>query len=241
MKKLFWILSIMAALHTIAEEEIPCPEGMDFNQYLVLSTEGGFLYKPHTGYGAFVFVNSQNKVSTDEIKKIQAVISDEVWVELKFSDTDIPGEAKIEIVDNLNNESTLAIYPDEKRAVVNVAALSNDNPTSDALAARTRKEALRAFSFLAGISGGGRPGTLLDVMTDMKRLDAAEEVVPGELVIRNEDYLKRSGIKPYIRMTYRDACQEGWAPQPKNAFEQKIWDEVHTIPAKPIKIKYQKK
>ena len=34
------------------------------------------------------------------------------------------------------------------------------------------------------------------------------------------------GITPYRRTTYREACQEGWAPQPTNDVQKAIWEQV---------------
>ena len=45
------------------------------------------------------------------------------------------------------------------------------------------------------------------------------------------------GIKRIRWLTYRDACQRGVAPEPANAEQKAIWDEVHAIPTEPIKIK----
>ena len=41
--------------------------------------------------------------------------------------------------------------------------------------------------------------------------------------------------------TYRQACQEGWAPAPKNDEQKAIWNQVHAIPDKPIKIEFDPK
>lgn len=224
-----------------ATEPPPCPPGMDINEYLVLCTDGGFLYRPKSGYGSFCFINSQTRIARTELEKVRPILAQEIWVKVDFSDKkDAKAEIVTEIVDR-PNESALAIYPDDKRATVNVAALAKDSPTPEILASRTRKEMLRAFSFLTGISGGGIPGRLMDVMTDLGRLDAAKEAAPGELVLRYNSYLQRSGIKPYERVTYREACEEGWAHKPTNSWEQAVWKQVHEKPTKGLKIKYDPK
>ena len=40
--------------------------------------------------------------------------------------------------------------------------------------------------------------------------------------------------------TYKKACQEGWAPNPTNEWQQAIWDETRQLPTKPIKIEFDK-
>ena len=44
------------------------------------------------------------------------------------------------------------------------------------------------------------------------------------------------GIVPPRKTTYREACEQGWAPKPANAVQQKVWDEVHAMPTEPMKI-----
>ena len=46
------------------------------------------------------------------------------------------------------------------------------------------------------------------------------------------------GIVRTTRMTYRKACEEGWAPPPTNDIQKAIWEKVHSIPDKPLKIKF---
>lgn len=236
----FCALAVPCASLAGETKEIPCPPGMDFGEYMLLSTEGGYLYRPNIGRGKFAFVNKQERVPLSELMKVRPIINDEIWVELEFATSESKAEIQAEIVDR-PNETTLAIYPDDKRAVVNVAALAKDGPKPDVLASRARKEMLRAFSFLAGISGGGVPGRIMDVMSDFSRLDAATEAIPGELVIRNAEYLRRSGIEPHKRVSYRTACEEGWAHKPTNVWEKAIWDQVHEKPTKGLKIKYDPK
>ena len=57
---------------------------------------------------------------------------------------------------------------------------------------------------------------------------------------RFRNYLAPLGVTPATHMSYANAVYEGWAPAPTNAVQQKIWDEAHTPPSKPIKITYDK-
>lgn len=216
----------LAATFAVAEQ-VPktCPPGMDEDEFAFLSTEGGTAYKPGTGYGAFLFLNSQSRVPRSELELVRPAIATEIDVEVKISEKRLQAEIVTELVDR-PGEPGLAIYPEEKRATVNVAALLKDNPSAKLLASRTRKEMLRAFSYLTGITGGGTSGHLMDIMTDMKRLDAAPEMVPGELVLRFDDFIVRSGVKPYERYTYKQACEEGWAAKPTNMWQRAIWEKV---------------
>ena len=42
-------------------------------------------------------------------------------------------------------------------------------------------------------------------------------------------------------MTYKSACQEGWAPEPTNDVQRTIWKQVHAVPDKPITIEFDPK
>ena len=236
------VISILAFAYVVNAKpvdmpECKCPAGMDYADFLFLRTEGGNVYRPKSGFGTFLFVNNQSRVPAGEIEKVKPIIAGEIWIDVRFTKSNTTAEITTEIVD-LADGPSLSIFPDNKRAVVNVSALAKDNPTAGVLAARTRKEMLRAFSFLTGITGGGTPGGIMDVMSDMKRLDEAREEIPGELVIRFKNYLKRSGVKPYEQVTYRQACEEGWAMPPTNEWEKRVWNDVHSIPDKPMKITF---
>ena len=54
-------------------------------------------------------------------------------------------------------------------------------------------------------------------------------------------YLKGYGITPKAYSTYKKACEEGWAPQPVNDAQRKIWNQVHAIPDKPLTIEFDPK
>lgn len=232
--------SVLICASLLQAEEIKIPEGMTPQQFQVLYMDGGYIYKPGTGHGAFLFINSQRRVSLKDLEQVREKIANEIWVEVKFSTSNETAEITTEIVD-IPKMPRLAIYPDDKKAVVNVAALAVDNPSAELLASRVRKEMLRAFTYLAGITGGGKAGHPLDVMTDLKRLDESKEMISGDLVVRFTDFIQRSGIKPYKRYTYRKACEEGWAPPPANKYQQAIWDKVRATPKNPMKIKFDPK
>ena len=47
---------------------------------------------------------------------------------------------------------------------------------------------------------------------------------------------------PILRpTTYAAACRMGWAPPPTNDIQRVIWDKVHAVPAKPMKIEFDPK
>lgn len=50
-------------------------------------------------------------------------------------------------------------------------------------------------------------------------------------------HLPEIGVECAKRITYREACQRGIAPQPTNEFQKAIWDQIHELPSEPITIK----
>ena len=42
-------------------------------------------------------------------------------------------------------------------------------------------------------------------------------------------------------MTYKEACEEGWAPAPTNEIQKAIWDKVRATPKNPMKIEFDPK
>ena len=83
---------------------------------------------------------------------------------------------------------------------------------------------------------------LLGPITSLKGLDNIDsEAVSPEPAPKIAKHLTKLGILPFKRVTYRQACQEGWAPPPQNEFQKSIWQKVHSIPDNPITIEYDPK
>ena len=76
----------------------------------------------------------------------------------------------------------------------------------------------------------------------LAELDAISATTPWPLQHNAMvDRLEKRGVKMVKVGTYRQACQEGWAPAPKNDEQKAIWNQVHAIPDKPIKIEFDPK
>ena len=65
--------------------------------------------------------------------------------------------------------------------------------------------------------------------------------LPVDVIKRFGPYLEGYGVNPEKIVSYRKACEEGWAPQPTNDFQKAVWDDVHAMPSEPIKIKPEEK
>ena len=231
----------MLALHgaeanSVARGKIPA--GMTVKEYLINKNYGGTFLKPNSGKGLVYIHNQQNRLPATSLSKVIKEITSETRVLVQMGRENKASEMKIDVVD-VATQPTLTILPDSSSAIVNVATLSDGSPSEDVLSARVRKNILRAFSYLAGnASSSSCESTLMDAMTSLDRLDSAKERLPGELSLRGTKYLARLGIVPYTKVTYKQACQEGWASQPTNEFQRAIWDQVHETPSEPMKITF---
>ena len=51
----------------------------------------------------------------------------------------------------------------------------------------------------------------------------------------------KRGIQAFVSDTYKNACEQGWAPAPTNDIQKAIWDKVHAVPKNPMKIEFDPK
>ena len=217
----------------------PKPEWMSENEYDFYCDQGGW-WEAKDGYGLIQIVNLQERVSAKEFDRVIASIQRDVNVHFSIVEKPLTNaQVTIELIDDPAAKS-IVVYPDESKVVANVAWLLKDSPKQELLNARVRKTLMRAFGYVGGATGGNE-GNVLDVMTDLKRLDAVPEQLPGDYVLRCDMFLARVGIKKYFRIPYRVACQQGKANQPTNEFQKVVWDEIHQKPTKGLKIKYDPK
>lgn len=232
---------IPLAAFALEDSEYPAkPADMSEWEYNDLLNNGSWIETPNSGYGSVEFVNTQTRVDKRIYKEVFQRIRVEVNVHLNVVTKPGKAQISIEVKDDPKCARTLAVYPDELKAVVNVAPLAKDNPSPKVLEERLSKMLIRAFSFVGGAAGGGE-GSVMDAMTSLDRLDAAAFCLPGDYIMRSERYLERAGVKPYRRTPYRTACENGVAHKPTNIWENIVWREVHETPKNGLKIKFDKK
>ncbi len=206
---------------------------------------GGRLDKPGSRQGAIRFVTSVKEVDATVLSAqyarfakaypydIAAVVGEAVTVESAAAAKAKAGAAiAVFIVDSAHSAPMIAA-PEEGWAIVNSRACGTPE--------RTAKEAVKAFATIAGAVNGNYGMTFLS-STRPQELDSVATIdVPVDVSERIKKQLALLGVSPLIRTTYRQACEEGWAPSPTNDVEKAIWSEVHAVPQKPIKIEYNEK
>lgn len=225
------------------------------NEQLEMRMFGGYVRKAGSAKGKVVVLNAQQRVPKTDLLPALGKIASDIRPEIELKDTNeqlLPnpqpairsagGNIGVVVVDDSRYPSLL-IAPEEGWAIINVAALASDKPDTVKLAARTRKEILRGFALAGGCSFMARgPFVLRPSIRRASDLDFIKEECYGVEAINTLAYsLRYYGVTPWLVTTYENACSFGWAPQPTNEYQKAIWDKVHAIPQKPIKIEYNEK
>lgn len=145
----------------------------------------------------------------------------------------------VELVDT-PDKSAMVLQPEEFAAKVNVRALAADGAAATTVVARVEKELIRAGFYLMG-SGYGPNGCLTAPVSTVKDLDAMALEQPSIEALTHIRGGRRNGVRLIRWTTYREACKKGWAPPPVTPEQKIVWDEFHTKPTEPARIKFDAK
>ena len=207
-----------------------------------IAADGGIITKPYKGKYVYV-VNGQKRVAAKDLLVKEGGIEGLFNFPVRLVDSGVKMENAGVIV-QVNDSPTapsLLVAPEAAWAAVNVAALATDKPKPEVLKSRIQKEVYRAFLFACGVANSEVQPCLMRTIKHAKDLDRSPVMQPGpSAVMPVMASANQLGIFERVQMTYRDACQEGWAPQPTNDVQKTIWKEVHNPPEKPLKITYDK-
>ncbi len=156
------------------------------------------------------------------------------------------GAAGVVVVFDSPDAPALLVAPEEGWAAVNVAKLAEGDPLPPVFAARFRKEVWRAAAWAVGGGNSSFQPCLLKGVSTMKDLDAIPLLRPGpEPNNKMIDEAHRRGVQSARFASYRQACQEGWAPAPTNDIQKTIFEQVKADkergPTNPITIQPPKK
>lgn len=211
---------------------------------------GGSIEVPGAEKGKIVYVNgATNKVpmawlesNAEVFRKATNLRIETAEGAFSFPDPKIVGTASLYIVYDEKLPALLSA-PENYWVMVNVAPLAKGDGEKPAFfAARVQKELTRGFSLLAGAQSSNYPNSLVGCVTKPEDLDQFLDCkLPVDVIARFVRYVDGYGIKPKQVVTYKKACQEGWAPQPTNDVQRAIWEDVHKLPDKPIKIEFNPK
>lgn len=211
--------------------------------------DGGPIEVPNSQKGKIAIVNAQKKVPLADYRAPLDEFAKEYKYNVQFAEcsevspktaSDEMKKAGAQIAVFLTEckecPLTMLVAPDAKWAIVNVEALTKDAKNEIFAAARTRKALMRAFLCAAGAMDSQYPGSMMSSIKEPADLDKIVEDPPVDAIMRAFNSMKVAGVTPTEITSYRVACQQGWAPKPTTDYQQKMWDQVHAIPTKPITI-----
>ena len=212
----------------------------------IMAITGGHLVKPGTQRGEVAVVDCQKSADRAWLDESVAYFEkcSRFKVTLPQGEFDIMkpqvrGALSLFVVDDAALPAMLAA-PDDRWALVNVARLRSDKQPF--FKARVQKELSRAFAILCGAFATTFPQALPGAVAKVEDLDAfVDQSLPMDVLARFPAYAKAFGVTPAVITTYRNACQQGWAPPPTNDVQKAIWDKVHATPVKPMKIEFDPK
>lgn len=208
-----------------------------------IAAEGGLLAKPYAGKYV-VIVNDQKRIDSKDFFRPGQSFAElfEFPVRVVEPKTDVSDAALVITVSDNATAPALLVAPEVPWAGVNVGALSADSPSPEKLVARLQKEIWRAFMYACGAANSQMQPCVMRPVFGVRDLDAQAVSVPcPESLPRVMATAKALGIGETSRCTYRQACEEGWAPTPTNAVQKAVWDKVHAMPANPMKIEFDPK
>jgi len=148
--------------------------------------------------------------------------------------------ARVIVVD-VDSAPALLSAPEEGWAQVNVRKLFMDTPDDIKLRQRTIKEIWRGLGLALGCANSTTQPCVMSEVRSLADLDSIPRVMGPESQGKVESTARRRGVIPTKYVSYRQACQEGWAPAPTNEVQQTIWKEMRQLPTKPLTIEYDPK
>ena len=246
-------LAALVAVTSFAKKLTP-EEIKEFNERAARSAEryeGGMVRKPNSAKGTFVVLNAQKKVARSVIEEAVKAIDKAIHPLTAIKDVDSVkvlnpkadiekngGAVGVALVES-EDLPMLLVAPESGWAIVNVTELKKGAKDETVFASRVRKELMRAFALANGCSFMARGPIVLksDVLTPRGLDEIKEEEYGVEAQMTLQRILPYHNVMPWREVTYRTACEEGWAASPTNKWQKKVWDSIYTMPDQPIKIK----
>ncbi len=211
---------------------------------------GGMVIRPGTMKGQLVIANSLNlpveSIVNKAINDFKRLFNADIVVK-DFSRPSIVSATKA--VDETGGQLALFLIEDtelpillcapESRWVMLNASPLKQGVDEDVFSKRLRIELVRGLALLSGSHSSAYNGTLVDAVQSPEDLDKmnADMTLPVDVASRFKNYLGKYGVTQGLRVQYRQAVKEGWAPAPTNQVQQAIWDKIHALPTEPMKIK----
>lgn len=209
-----------------------------------IAADGGMLNRPVHGRVVRIMVKT-DKISIGEVEQEAAQMSKLLRIAVEVVDSDDasrnPTGALI-ILAEQEKGPTLLVAPEDFWATVNVKNLASDNPSPEVLRSRIVKELWRGFAYALGAANSMQQPCIMRPIRKPSDLDSEKvSILPPEPLMAVSRTVALLDFAQGGQTTYKTAVREGWAPQPTNDVQKAIWDEIHSVPTKPITIEPEKK
>ena len=246
MKRKVIIAGIAALCTTVAFSETNETARMNMRRLSRIERAGGWVTQPSNGK-VIRIVNAQRRVSRASLEETAEQISHMTSFPVLVTDstkTDpasllVGDTAAAVIVKDADGRERIVVAPEDGWATVHVKAIGADGADDARVTIRTAKEVWRAAAIMLGASDSMMQPCLMAPIHSIAELDANTCVMPTmEPFNKMINNARRMGVAVRRRVSYRKACQEGWAPAPTNDVQRAIWEETRQLPAKPIKIEF---
>lgn len=215
-------------------------------QAMQMKRFGGIVTDTRNQRGSIVVVNAQSSAKAewftpviDEIKEFVHVKFEVKDGAFDFADPKVEGSACVFVIDDPKMPMAL-VAPESRWTMFNIAKIKSEKPAF--FEARVKKMLVRSLAYLMGAADSQYPMCLTGCVTKPEDLDQFPmTTLPVDVLGKMEKYIAGYGVTPWKRATYKQSVHEGWGAQPTNEFQKAIWDEIHTLPTKPITIEPETK
>lgn len=208
----------------------------------MMKRTGGFLLAPKSQNRVVCLVNQQKSVDKSVLEEVAAVMNRGLDFEVVVAEKRPDNAGIIVEIRESDYPATILTCPENAFGMLNVAKLKTDNPDAAVLKNRVMKETWRTLMYLLGAGNDEQPICLMKPVATLKMLDDLQSTCPCPMTF---DQVTKTaamfGVVPARKVTYRQACKEGWAPAPTNEFQKVIWAEFHAKPTEPMKVKFDPK
>lgn len=245
--------ALAAGTNKAAKAVSPAEAKANFAKIYYANT-GGRVVKPNSGEGKIVFVNTQRRVAAAKLAEIVGRLKISFAMNIEVRDA---ASAKLaEFEDLAKRHGGAATFFLVEDGVLPMSLVAYENgwgavnlakfapATDDVQAKRLEAELARTMALTCGVACGmGTAGMMMPVRKS-EALDNCE--LPNErgnqfVTKPVHAYMQNFGVLPLTVTTYRKACAEGWAPEPKDEAQTNLWkrarDTKERGPANALKIK----
>ena len=242
-KKVLLAANIIVAGALFAQEVSPrkelTPEERTERYQKMMERTGGIIDMP--GTGKLLYVNCQSRVVESEVSNRV----EKIKRTLKFNTELRQGSWSLQSRNPEDATFVVYIVDDEKLPMSLVAVESRWGVVNTAtlkLGNRFSKELTRVTTLVLGAAQSQIKTSPMRTVTKSSDLDQllTDGFCPDSV---NQIFgnTKALGMTRSKQSSYIRACQEGWAHAPTNQYQKAIWDKVHQLPTKPMKIKFDPK